>query len=201
MRTQKYSRKKRSKWKLLVSNLSHLLLQCRCRNSRCCSPIPVDKVRPVRQLWLKTTSSPFCCCCRCCFANFETTPPKKRKKTNHNDISQTLGPELVPCHSVAMPRLALFPGWKLLLLHFSYNNVTVNRSYRHLLMKTEQFDVTYFMKMWLIIFFFYRKNELFNCELSNDEMGTEPDHSSGSVRRFPFAPPASTQETWDQAKA
>lgn len=134
----------------LRTYLSLLLLQRRCRNSRCCGPIPVDKVRPVRQLWLKTASSPFCCCCRCCFANFEMTPPPfpLKKKRKRKPITMTNPrPELVPCHSVAMLRLAWFPRWKLLLLHFSYNNVTANRSYRHQPMKTEQFDVTYLMKM------------------------------------------------------
>lgn len=107
-----------------------------------------DKVRPVRQLWLKTTSSPFCC--RCCYANFEMTPPPPTKKKKENQSRWNFSnprPELVPCHSVAMLRLAWFPRWKLLLLRFSYNSVTANRSYRHLPMKTEQFDFTYLMKM------------------------------------------------------
>lgn len=74
-------------------------------------------------------------------------PPLKKKKENHSrGHFPKPRPDLVPCHSVAMPRLALFPAWKRLLLRLSYNNVTVNHSYRHLLMKTEQFDVTYLMK-------------------------------------------------------
>lgn len=99
---------------------------------RCCSPTPVEKVRPVCLLGLETTSLPFCCCFN---ARIVTISKKVKETTDHDDQSwwnvTNLQPELMPNHSLAMPRLALF-SW-LESLTFSCHRIEVRCSYRHVL--------------------------------------------------------------------